>query len=96
MALTEGRTITIGAPNPEGWGPWVGVPKERQSVCAFKDCTRRGGPKICPYDGRYHHHGCIHYDLKDERMRDGWCWLCQPHYDELVAEVEAKRKARAA
>ena len=87
--LTKGRTTSLGAPKPDGWGPWMGVPEERQRVCAFKDCANRGGPKICPYDGRYHHHGCIHYDMSDPRMRQGgWCYVCQGHYEELVQEIQ--------
>lgn len=83
------RTLSIGAPKPDGWGPWVGVPKARQYVCAFQDCNRRGHARVCPYDGRYHHHGCIHYP-KDERMRDGWCYVCDEHFDLLVAELKER------
>lgn len=36
-------------------------------LCAVTDCTADGRPQVCPYDGRYHHHGRIHYE-NDHRM----------------------------
>jgi len=63
----------------------------KHPLCAVKDCPRPGKPQICFYDGRYHHHGCIHYDCgypkhSVEFRNDGWYWLCDEHYEMLKQE----------
>jgi hypothetical protein len=90
--------LYIGAPNPEGWGPWVGVPEERQDVCAVDWCLDPGKPQVCLADGANHHHGCVHYKhLPDHAgltfREGGWCWLCDHHYQLLK---EANPNARGA
>ena len=80
--------LYIGAPNPEGWGPWVGVPTDRQHVCAVEGCIVEGRPQVCIADGAYHHHGCVHYDHLPNTAgltfrEGGWCWLCDGHYRQL-------------
>lgn len=69
------------------WGPWVGVPTSKQRLCAVEGCEHRGEPQRCLYDGREHHHGCIHYDCEAAKItnhgltfRDGWGLLCASHY----------------
>jgi len=68
-------------------GPWVGVPAERQTVCAVEGCDGEGRPQPCPYDGQFHHHGCVHYEcdngrsgLKFRPRADGWALICDAHY----------------
>jgi hypothetical protein len=73
-------------------GPWTHVPPERQDVCAFQDCPEPGEPQMCFYHGRRHHHGCIHYDGHDKRMREGWCLVCNGHYALLKAEEDLRVK----
>jgi hypothetical protein len=60
--------------------------------CAVVDCTERGRPQVCPYDGRYHHHGSIHYGTIPSALtfhKDAWDWICTGHYRQLEAEREA-------
>lgn len=91
-----GSRFTIGEDDPQGYGPWIGVPHERQAVCAVVDCRQRGRPQVCYSDGRYHHHGCVHYDTADPRVRQYvWCWLCDEHYALLKTESDARRAARS-
>ena len=79
----------VALPLPE-WGPWLGVPDESRRVCAVRGCERPASPQICPFDGRYHHHGCIHYD-RTENVPDGveylkgWGWVCDFHYGAICA-----------
>lgn len=68
-------------------GPWVGVPANMQRVCAIEDCHEEGKRQICPYDGKLHHHGCIHYEcdngrsgLKFRPKSQGWALMCDTHY----------------
>ena len=77
-------------------GPWVGVPAERQSVCAVVGCEAKGKPQICPYDGHYHHHGCIHYaDAAAGHgltfRTDGWCYVCDTHHAVLVSAHSTRK-----
>ena len=80
---------TESIPLPE-WGPWIGVPEEQWRICAVIDCPGQGRPQVCLADGRYHHHGCIHYDHLGEKVglefRKGWGWLCDEHYKQLATE----------
>lgn len=76
------------------YGPWLSVPKERQLVCAFKRCHQEGKPQVCFADGRYHHHGCIHYNRNDSKFRTGgWCWLCDEHYKLLENEWKIRNSS---
>jgi hypothetical protein len=100
---TSGRRIKIGAPDPTGIGPWVGVPRDRHDVCAVEACTTPGEPQRCLYDGAYHHHGCVHYDCPAAEATNhgltfrpnGWAWLCAGHYAVLVEAYQRKYGARA-
>lgn len=68
-----------------------------RNPCAVEACEQEGRPKVCLYDGRYHHHGAIHYEtaqrgkLKtDLTFRDDhWYWICSDHYTQLKAEFDA-------
>ncbi len=75
--------------NPaERFGPWWGVPPERQLLCAIDGCKIEGQRQVCPADGNTHHHGCVHYERVSEalytehglRLRHGWGLLCPTHY----------------
>lgn len=77
------------------FGPWVGVPKDRQMICAVEDCPEEGKRHACLYDGRLHHHGCIHYDCEAAKstnhglkFRKGWGLLCDGHYKVLEAAAD--------
>lgn len=68
------------------------------NLCAIKDCPNPGRPQICLYDGKYHHHGCIHY--KEDHpwnnfkfRKDGWYWVCDEHYAIMKADREGWQKA---
>lgn len=83
------------------WGPWVGVPKSKRNLCAVEGCEHTAVPQICLYDGRYHHHGCIHYDCDAAKVtehglqfRDGWGWLCPSHYAVLVSAQKRLEQMR--
>lgn len=69
------------------FGPWIGVPKERQNICAVVDCPATGVfAGYCPADRGSHHHGCIHYqDMTTAlKFREGsWGLLCAQHLREL-------------
>lgn len=60
-------------------------------LCAVEDCDGLGRPQVCLYDGRYHHHGFIHYGEQYPEMaelgltfRTGeWRGICEPHYATL-------------
>lgn len=80
-------------------GPWLGVPPELQDACAVVGCAEHGKPHRCPYDGSFHHHGCVHYQEATEhgthahglKFRKGWAWLCDKHYADLCRPIfEAK------
>ncbi len=66
--------------------------------CAVLGCFQKPGPWVCPYDGRRHGHGAIHYDsgYPDSALtfRQGdWFWICEAHYQVLCAErAEWERK----
>lgn len=73
-------------------GPWLS--SDVDDRCAVEGCDKRGRPHVCPYDGRYHHHGCIHYDCGYPQhsvafKTDGWRWVCNEHYQLLDAERRA-------
>ncbi len=84
---------------PTNIGPWMGVPKEKQHVCAVKDCITPGKPHACFYDGGYHHHGCIHYScaaVDAEKLglkfhEDAWALLCDFHYTLLYEAFQARQ-----
>lgn len=92
-----GATMQLLKIEPD-FGPWVGVPKERQRICAVEGCEREAYPQPCPMcavGGKWHHHGCIHYQTLDTHgltFREGWGYLCHPHYDIVLADLDAHRK----
>lgn len=72
----------------------VVVPEDADR-CAVVGCEERGRPQVCPYDGRYHHHGCIHYEDGHRwhprlTFKTGW-WrgMCDAHMAEIRAGMEA-------
>jgi len=82
------------------WGPWLGVPPERQTICAVDGCETPGRSHQCPGDSTNHFHGCVHYDEISEqlyarglKMRDGWGLLCDAHY-KVVVKVWSEKKAK--
>ena len=64
--------------------------------CAVKDCKNEGKTQFCPYDSRYHYHGCIHYtchknwcpNSKLEFESEGWFWICDTHYNQILEEIK--------
>lgn len=59
--------------------------------CAVINCNQEGKPKTCPYDGRYHYHGRIHYDCGYPKSslqfhKGEWDYVCDEHYSILVLE----------
>lgn len=79
------------------FGPWVGVPANMQRACAVEGCHEEGKPHACPYDGAMHHHGCIHYLSHQGTVgltfRDGWGWLCDTHYQTIMADLARHQDA---
>lgn len=66
-----------------------------QIRCAVVDCLDRGGPRTCPYDGRYHRHGRIHYGTIPSSLtfhKGAWDYLCYGHYVVLVRELDAAHR----
>ena len=68
--------------------------------CAVEGCPNQGRPQVCPYDGRYHHHGRIHYEnghrlhpeMKFRPIDDGgWRGMCDFHYQLIEPRVRAGR-----
>ena len=62
--------------------------------CAVEDCHEWGKPQVCVYDGRYHHHGRIHYEnghpfhpeLRFRGMDEGgWRGICNTHMKQIKA-----------
>ena len=66
-------------------------------LCAVVDCPARGRPQVCPYDGRYHHHGYIHYQNGHRwhpslTFRAGaWHGVCDRHYEVIIGAARAAR-----
>lgn len=69
-------------------------------LCAVEGCPAWGEPQVCLYDGRYHHHGRIHYGARYPEMEElgitfrdiedgGWRGICSRHYGILR---EGRRK----
>lgn len=64
--------------------------------CAVDGCPGVGRPQVCLYDGKYHHHGFIHYGMEYPEMRElgitfregGWKGICNEHYALLKAARE--------
>lgn len=69
-------------------------------TCAVEGCGINGRPQVCPYDGRYHHHGRIHYEQghrwhPDLRFREGdWHRICDDHYRAIIAGKRAVEEAQ--
>jgi len=78
------------------FGPWIGVPKERQTICAVVDCPGLGVfANYCPADRGSHHHGCIHYAAPviktGLKFRKGsWGLLCAAHLRQIEKENPAR------
>lgn len=69
------------------------------AVCAVIGCEKEGKPHVCPHDGRFHGHGCVHYNcgcpVHSLTFRtDGWYWLCDEHYEIVKREREEWFNAR--
>lgn len=73
--------------------------------CAVQGCTKGGRSQVCIYDGRYHHHGRIHYgpdypemaelEISFRKLEDGgWRGVCDEHYALLRDAREAASNAR--
>lgn len=73
----------------------VQADQERTDDCAVVGCENVGRPQVCPYDGKYHHHGNIHYDDGHRwhphlRFKSGtWRGICDEHMAEIKAGKEA-------
>lgn len=61
-------------------------------LCSVVGCDNEGRPQVCPFDGRYHHHGRIHYENEHGyperfgfRFRDDGVWhrTCNAHLDAI-------------
>ncbi len=80
-------------------GPWLGVTKARQTLCAIDGCDVPGLPHRCFADDTTHHHGCVHYESLGQvlytehklRLRRGWGLLCDAHY-KLAADLFKKTR----
>jgi hypothetical protein len=78
------------------FGPWLGVPKARQHLCAIDGCEADGKSHRCPADDSMHFHGCVHYETTGEdlyvkhqlKLRHGWGLLCDAHYEIVRAIIE--------
>ena len=69
--------------------------------CAVVGCKDEGRPQVCPYDGRRHHHGHIHYENDhpahpEMKFRGGeWRDMCNAHYAQIVAALDQRRVSTA-
>lgn len=48
--------------------------------CMVVECGQPGNPRVCPGDGRYHHHGMIHTRPDTALDLGSWDWLCDEHF----------------
>jgi len=79
---------------------------ESMERCAVEGCEDEGRRQTCPYDGRVHHHGRVHYPdsaeaqeiwgnrLAFRSMRDGWFLMCDTHMEVLRQEANRTRNER--
>ncbi len=62
-------------------------------VCAVEGCTNAGKPHLCPADGTYHGHGCVHFEHCHSalvfRKSNMWHFVCDEHYQVLVTARRA-------
>lgn len=72
-----------------------------QPLCAVVDCTERGRPQVCVFDGKYHGHGMTHYSdfeeivgLRFRPVGEGWFWMCSPHQSKIDAAMASQRGSR--
>lgn len=56
MALYE--HVTTERTDADGF-TWIDVSDELVEVRCAR-CAEEAFPQVCPGDGRYHHHGCVH------------------------------------
>lgn len=81
---------------------FIASPRDDAPLCAVVGCRTAGRPQVCPYDGRYHHHGRIHYECHtykhndpgtELRFRKGaWHLMCDEHYAQIMAELPPKSR----
>jgi len=84
---------------------WIN-PARPEMICAVEGCAEQGHVQICPFDGRYHHHGHIHYtndygwpELFGFRFieRDGiWHYVCNTHIALIKEAVDRRVELSAA
>ena len=79
---------------------------ESMERCAVEGCEDEGRRQVCPYDGRVHHHGRVHYptdasarerwgsSLTFRPIRDDWFLMCDTHMEVLRQEVNRPRYER--
>lgn len=74
-------------------------------LCAVTDCMAWGEPQVCLWDGKYHHHGRIHYDngypsavrggLTFRDLDDGgWRGVCKAHMAIMRAAYTLPERGR--
>ncbi len=51
-------------------------------------CGADGRTNVCPMDGRYHHHGCVH------TPEGGLEWLCRDCTAEIAMDLAVLRRHR--
>jgi hypothetical protein len=56
-----------------------------ESITPCDRCGEEGRPQVCPGDGRYHHHGCVH------TASGGFQWLCDPCRQTAADEWTARK-----
>ena len=70
---------------------------DMREKCAVEGCANGGRVQICPYDGRLHGHGRIHYNCGHpvhllKFRANGWFLMCDEHYAVCKADREAWEK----
>jgi hypothetical protein len=78
------------------FGPWLGVPKVKQHLCAIEGCEVEGQAHRCTADDSMHAHGCVHYETAKDaleakhglKFRQGWGLLCDEHYEIVRTIIE--------
>lgn len=80
---------------------FFGISTPTDKMCAVMDCNEKGKVQWCPYDGRLHSHGMIHYDCgypqHSVKFRtDRWRLICDKHFELVKNEREdwSKEKVR--
>lgn len=75
------------------------------SPCSVVDCPNPGRPQACPFDGKYHHHGRVHYSndmatragiaaaglgIRFVEPGEGWRYTCDRHIADLEHALGAR------